>query len=364
MDVPLIDLAPQLARVRRESHRAVLRVLDSRHYILGEEGRKFEEEAARFLGARHAIGVASGTDALILSLAALGIGPGDEVITTPFSFFATASSIARVGAKPVFCDIDPATLNIDPGKIAAKITRRTRALLPVHLFGRPCRMDAILRLARKHRLAVVEDAAQSFGASYKGRMTGSFGDAGCFSFYPTKNLGGAGDAGLITTDSPKLDEKLRLLRDHGSRKKYVHEIVGWNSRLDELQAAVLRVKLRRLKRWNAERQAHAKAYHAAFKDLPLVLPHDERGALSIQHLYTVRTPRRDALSAHLKKAGIGNAVYYPLPLHRQPCFRHLGTGRFPEAEKASREVLSLPMFAELTARQRGAVIRAVRGFFK
>jgi dTDP-4-amino-4,6-dideoxygalactose transaminase len=365
LKVPFIDLAPQHKLIRGRLRSAVQKVLDSQRFILGEECRAFEREAARFLGVKHAIGVASGTDALILSLAALGVREGDEVITTPFSFFATASSVLRLGAKPVFCDIEDETLNIDPKKIEAKITRRTRALLPVHLFGRACRMDEILRVARRRGLAVVEDAAQSFGASYKGRMTGSFGDAGCFSFYPTKNLGGAGDGGLITTNSSKLDEKLRLLRDHGSRKKYVHELLGWNSRLDELQAAVLRVKLRALRRWNAARQKHARAYNAAFKGLPVGRPVDQPGAASIHHLYTLRTLERDALAAHLTARGVGNAVYYPVPLHRQPCFNGLKADRagYPVSERASQEALSLPMFAELTVSQRNAVIRAVRGFF-
>lgn len=366
MRVPFIDLKPQFKSIRADVYASVRRVLDSQRFILGEEGRLFEEEAARFLGVRHAVGVASGTDALVLTLSALGVGKGHEVLTTPFSFFATASAIVRAGAKPVFCDIEEDSLNLDPEKLRAKITRRTRAVLPVHLFGRPCRMDAVRAAARKHGLWVVEDAAQSFGATAGGRQTGSLGDAGCFSFYPTKNLGGAGDGGMISTDSAKLAERLRLLRDHGSRRKYVHEAVGWNSRLDEVQAAVLRIKLRRLKAWNERRRVHAAAYNAAFKDLPLVLPTQAPGEKHIYHLYTVRTGRRDALSRHLRRLGIGSAVYYPLPLHRQPCFRALGfrAASLPVSDRASREVLSLPLFAELTAGQRSAVIRGVRSFFK
>ena len=341
-------------------------MLESQRFILGEEGRCFEEEAARFLGVRHAVGVASGTDALVLALSALGIGPGDEVITTPFSFFATASAIVRVGAKPVFCDIEKDSLNLDPDKIKPGITRRTRAILPVHLFGRPCCMDAIGALARGHGLAVIEDAAQSFGASFRGKQTGSLGDAGCFSFYPTKNLGGAGDGGMVSTDSAKIAARIRLLRDHGSRQKYRHEAVGWNSRLDEVQAAFLRVKLRELRRWNAERRRYADAYNEAFKSLPMELPVDTRGAASIHHLYTVRTARRDALARHLARHGIGSAVYYPVPLHRQPCFRRLGLARggLAISERASKRVLSLPMYAGLSAARRNAVIRAVRSFFQ
>jgi len=362
--VPFIDLKPQYRTIRKEARAGVLRVLDSQHFVLGEEGKRLEEEAAKFLGVRHTLGVASGTDALILSLAALGIGKGDEVITTPFTFFATASSIVRMGAKPVFCDIDEHSMNLDPEKIQAKITRRTRAILPVHIFGEPCRMDKINAVAKKNGLAVVEDAAQSFGASLNGRQTGSFGDAGCFSFYPTKNLGGAGDGGMISTNSDELAGKLRLLRDHGSRRKYVHEVVGWNSRLDEMQAAVLRVKLRRLRTWNASRLQHGHAYNEAFKNLPLQLP--PLGAGSIFHLYTIRTPKRDALAAHLSAQGIGNGTYYPVPLHRQPCFKGMGfSGKGLEvSERASGEALSLPMFAELSNTQRSAVIKAVRSFFR
>ncbi len=364
MKVPFIDLKPQYRGIRGQARAGILRVLDSQRFVLGEEGKSFEEEAAKFLGVRHAIGVASGTDALILALAALGIGKGDEVITTPFTFFATASSILRVGAKPVFCDIEEDSMNMDPEKIKAKITRHTRAILPVHIFGEPCRMDKIAAVARKNGLLVAEDAAQSFGATLGDRQTGSFGEAGCFSFYPTKNLGGVGDGGMISTNSQELADKLRLLRDHGSRKKYLHEVVGWNSRLDEMQAVVLRVKLRRLKAWNASRLKHARAFNEAFKDLPLQLPPLGPGA--IFHLYTIRTPNRDALAAHLSRLGIGNGTYYPVPLHLQPCFRGMGfSGKdLTVSEKASREALSLPMFAELSSSQRSAVIKAVRSFFK
>ena len=364
MKVPFINLKSQYRGIRKEARAGVLRVLDSQKFVLGEEGKGLEAEAAKFLGVRHAIGVASGTDALILSLAALGIGKGDEVITTPFTFFATASSILRFGAKPVFCDIEEGSMNLDPEKIQAKLTRRTRAILPVHIFGESCRMDSISAIARKNGLLVVEDAAQSFGATLGGRQTGSFGEAGCFSFYPTKNLGGAGDGGMISTNSQELADKLRLLRDHGSRKKYVHEVVGWNSRLDEMQAVVLRVKLRRLKTWNALRLKHAKAYNEAFKNLPLQLP--PLGPGSIFHLYTIRTFKRDALAVHLTRLGIGNGTYYPVPLHLQPCFRGMGfSGKsLAVSEKASREALSLPMFAELSTEQRTAVISAVRSFFK
>ena len=362
MNVPFIDLKPQFRQVRKDTLRAVSRVFKSQHFILGEENRRFEEEAAHYLGTDHAVGLASGTDALVLALQALGIGPGDEVITTPFSFFSTVSSIVRVGARPVFVDIEEDSFNLDPGKIDAKITGRTRAILPAHLFGRACRMDAILKIAKKHSLKVVEDAAQSFGASFGSRRTGAIGDVGCFSFYPTKNLGGAGDGGMIATESGAIADKVRLLRDHGQHKKYRHEEIGTNSRLDEIQAAVLRLKLRHIDRWNQMRQKHAAFYERAFKGLPLTAP---KPSGSIHHLYTVRTERRDALAEHLKRKGIGCGVYYPLPLHRQPCFRKLGVSQtpLPAAEKACREVLSLPMFPELKGGQLKAVARAVRDFF-
>ena len=362
MHVPFIDLKPQYKPLRKRTLKAVSRVFDSQQFILGKEGRLFEEEAAHYLGVSHAIGVASGTDALVLALRALGIGEGDEVITTAFSFFATASSIVRVGAKPVFVDIDEETFNIDPEKVRAKIGRRTKAILPVHLFGRACRMDEILKIAKGRGLFVIEDAAQSFGASFKGKKTGAIGTIGCFSFYPTKNLGGAGDGGMVATHSDKLAEKIRLLRDHGSRKKYHHEIIGTNSRLDELQAAVLRIKLKRIDGWNAARRRHAAFYEKAFKGLPLQTP---QTAGSIHHLYTVRAKHRDALAGHLKRAQIGCGVNYPLPLHRQPCFRNLGVSRadLPVTEKACREVLSLPMFAEISNAQLRAVANAIRKFF-
>lgn len=365
MPVPFIDLNPQFKRLEKELFSAVSRVLRSQHFVLGEEGRTLETESAKYLGSKYALGLASGSDALYLALLALGIGAGDEVITSPFTFFATASSITRTGARVVFSDIDPDTYNLDPGKIPAKITRRTRAILPVHLFGLSCEMDAILKIAKKHSLRVVEDAAQSFGASYRGRKTGSLGDVGCFSFYPTKNLGGAGDGGMAATDSPKLAAKIRLLRNHGSVRKYFHSVVGINSRLDELQAAMLRVKLRDLDRSNAQRQRHAQAYDKAFKDLPLEIPARMAKAKSIYHLYTVRTSRRDAFAAHLSRGGIGHGIYYPLPLHLQPCYKSLRKhrGDHPVSEAAALSVLSLPMYAELTAKDVNAVIKTVRSFF-
>jgi len=365
MPVPFIDLNPQFKSIEKEIISASSRVLRSQHFVLADEGRCLEAESAKYLGSKYALGLASGSDALYLALLALGIGAGDEVITSPFSFFATASSITRTGAKVVFADIDPDTFNLDPGKVRAKITHRTRAILPVHLFGLSCDMAAILKIAKKYSLRVVEDAAQSFGASYCGKKTGSLGDIGCFSFYPTKSLGGAGDGGMVSTDSSKLYAKIRLLRNHGSVKKYYHEVIGINSRLDELQAAILRIKLRRLDRWNAQRRRHAKVYDKAFKDLPLKIPVSTKDARSIYHLYTIRTPRRDALAVHLGRQGIGHGVYYPVPLHFQPCYKELRKrrGDYPVSESAALSVLSLPMYAELETKNIKAVIKSVRSFF-
>ena len=365
MSVPFIDLLPQHKAIRREVLQALSRVVDSQRFILGENGRKLEKEVARYSGVSQAVGLASGSDALYLSLLALGIGKGDEVLTTPFTFFATAGAISRTGAKVVFCDIDPDTFNIDVRKISSKITRRSKAIVPVHLFGLSCDMDAILRVAKRHKLFVVEDAAQSFGAEYKGKKTGAIGHIGCFSFYPTKNLGGAGDGGMVVTSSKTLADRIRVLRDHGQTRKYFHEKIGINSRLDEIQAAVLLVKLKYLDRWNRQRRQHALFYNKAFADLPVRLPQDLPGAHSIYHLYSLVTERRDALSAYLTKHGISNSVYYPLPLHLQPCYRSLGHRKkdFPISERTANSILSLPLYAELPHDDRARVVRVVREFF-
>lgn len=366
MKVPFIDLSGQHRRLGAALKKAAGRVIDTQRFVLGDEGRAFEAEVARRAGARHAVGLASGTDALLLALQALGVGKGDEVVTTPFTFFATAGAVTRAGAKPVFADIDPGTYNLDPEKAAARVTRRTKAILPVHLYGLPCDMNAFTALGRDHGVAVIEDAAQALGSRYGRAAAGSMGDAGCFSFYPTKNLGGAGDGGMLVTSSSSVANAVRLLRDHGAKKKYFHDAVGMNSRLDEIQAAMLRVKIAELDRWNADRARHAADYDDGLRGLPLVLPSVPKGRTHIYHLYTVATPRRDALAKHLAKRGVGAAVYYPLPLHLQKCYRSLGyrKGDFPAAERASRTVLSLPMFPELTPAQKGHVIGAVREFFR
>lgn len=363
--VPLIDLVAQYEALKPEIDAAVRAVFARQQFILGDEVAEFECDVAEYCDARDAIGCASGTDALMLALMALDIGPGDEVITSPFTFFATASAIHRVGARPVFVDIDPVSFNINTQLIEAAITDRTRAIVPVHLFGQCAEMEGIVRLASRFGLAVVEDACQAIGAEYRGRRAGVLGTAGCFSFFPTKNLGGAGDGGLITTDEPDLSQRLRRLRVHGDLGGYRHQEVGLNSRLDALQAAVLRVKLRHLERWTLARQRNAQQYGALFAhyglleqiQLPTVLP----DCRHVFNQYTVRVAagRRDALAETLRERKIGCGIYYPQPLHLQECFRTLGYARgdFPAAEAAAGEVLSLPVYPELRAEQQETVVR-------
>ena len=344
--IPIYDPRPEVEALWDELHEAIDRVLRSGRFILGPEVEAFEEEVAEYLGVRYAVGVNSGTDALVIALRALGIGPGDEVITTPFTFFATAEAISMVGAKPVFVDIEPRTYNIDPALIPQAITPRTKAILPVHLYGHAANMGPILELARAHSLKVVEDVAQAFGGEYKGRKLGSLGDAGAFSFFPTKNLGGFGDGGLIATNNPEVAEMARALRAHGARKKYHNEMLGYNSRLDALQAALLRVKLRHIDEWNERRRAVAARYHEALAGVEgLVLPVEAEYAHHVYHQYTVRVKhgRRDALRARLAEAGIGTMVYYPVPVHRLPVYAW-PEGSLPQAEAAAEEVVALPIF--------------------
>lgn len=365
-----LDLKAQFASIREEVMAAVTRVMENQQFILGAEVASFEAEIAAALGAKHAIGCASGTDALILSLMAAGIGPGDEVITTPFSFIATAGSIVHVGARPVFVDIDPVTFNIAPAKIEAAITPKTRAIMPVHLFGLPADLAPIVALAKSRRLVVIEDAAQAIGARYKGHFVGTFGNFGCFSFFPSKNLGGAGDGGLIITNDSSLADRLRMIRVHGSSKKYFHEVHGVNSRLDALQAAVLRVKLRHLGEWEAGRQNRAERYRrlleqkglGRFLAWPLVPPSQFH---HVYNQFTIRAQRRDELKDSLGLNGIPSEIYYPLCLHLQKAFAHLGyeAGRLPEAEKASKEVLSLPVYPELPDGRQDMVVQAVESFY-
>ncbi|NOY94141.1 MAG: DegT/DnrJ/EryC1/StrS family aminotransferase [Deltaproteobacteria bacterium] len=350
--IAMLDVAAQNAPLAEELRAVFARVLESGRFILGPEVTAFEAEVAELVGVSHALGVSSGTDALLVALMALGVGAGDEVITTPFTFFATAGSIARLGAKPVFVDIDPVSFNLDVAAVEAAITPRTRAILPVHLFGQPCDMRALGDIAKRHSLALVEDAAQALGATTEDGSTGSLGDFGCFSFFPSKNLGGFGDGGLVTTNDAELYERARVLRGHGAKPKYFHALVGGNFRIDALMAALLRVKLPHLADYTAGRRANAARYDALFAEADLgerlVAPKCvEEG--HVYNQYVIRTSERDELAAHLAERGISTAIYYPKSLHEQACFADLGyaTGAFPESERATREVLALPIYGEL-----------------
>jgi len=364
-----LDLRAQFATIHEEVMQAVAQVFESQHFILGPEVKLLEDEVAAKLGAKYAVGCASGTDALILSLLAADIRHGDEVITTPFSFIATAGAIAYVGAKPVFVDIDPVTYNLNPALLEAAITPDTRAIMPVHLFGLPADMDPILAVARGHNLVVIEDAAQAIGSRYGGRYTGTFGEYGCFSFFPSKNLGGAGDGGMITTNDAAIAERLQMLRVHGSKQKYFHEMIGTNSRLHALQAAVLRVKLRHLDAWQQGRQNRAQRYRQLFESAGLTsfVAAPPPPPAKFEHVYnqfTIRSSRRDDLKASLQAAGVPSEIYYPLCIHLQKAFAYLGhrVGDFPESEKASREVLSLPVYPELPDSQQDRVVQAISDF--
>ncbi len=370
MHVPLLDLKEQNASLRAEIEAALGRVLDSNGFILGGEVAALENDLADYCGVQHAIGCASGSDAILLALMALDVGPGDEVITTPYSFFATVSSITRLGATPVFVDIDPVTYNIDASQIEARITARTKAIEPVHLYGQCADMVAINAIAGKHAIPVVEDAAQAIGAEEDGTRAGAMSAIGCFSFYPSKNLGGMGDGGFVTTSDDDLAKKLRALRIHGAEDKYHHKYVGLNSRLDGFQGAVLRVKLPHLDSWTERRRANAAAYDRLFTDLGLCeqvgLPVERPNAKHIYNQYVIRVPRRrDELRAFLAEKGIGTEIYYPVPLHLQECFAYLGhcVGDFPESEKAANETLALPVFPELRPEQQQHVVRSIAEFF-
>jgi dTDP-4-amino-4,6-dideoxygalactose transaminase len=366
--LPFLDLKAQFALIREDVLAAITRVMESQQLILGPEVAAFEQEIAQATQCKFAIGCASGSDALLLALMACGIQPNDEVITTPFTFVATAGSIARLGARPLFVDIDPATYNMDPRGIEAVITARTRAIVPIHLFGLPADMDAISGIARRHNLPVIEDAAQAIGARYQGKPAGSMGQAGCFSFFPSKNLGGAGDAGMIVTDDPSIADRLRLLRQHGSREKYRYELLGMNSRLDALQAAILRVKLKHLPAWASARQRNADRYRALFIELGLQhaigLPAVPEGCVHVYNQFVIRTKHRDELRSALRQQGIPTEIYYPSPLHLQPAFANLGYSRgdFPAAEAACAEVLALPIYPELTEHQQRLVARNIAAF--
>lgn len=349
--IPILDLKPQVELLWPQFQAALERVIKSGNYILGPEVQAFELEAGAYLGTKHAIGLNSGTDALYIALRALGIGPGDEVITTPFTFFATAEAISHVGATPVFVDIDEESFNIDPEKIEPAISSRTKAIIPVHLFGRPCRMDRLMDVAKKYGLKVVEDCAQSFGAAWNGVKTGNIGEFGCFSFFPTKNLSTFGDGGLLITNDDNLASEARMLRAHGSRKKYHNEAFGYNSRLDELHAALLRVKLPYIDKWNAERCEVAEKYTALLNKMEaVILPRVVDGHVFHQFTVRVKGGRRDVLQAKFFEMGIQTAIYYPIPVHRLPVYQTAySMTDFPVAEAASQEVLSLPIWPELSS---------------
>ncbi len=376
----MLDLARQFLPLRQEILAAITAVCDSQHFVLGEAVAEFEQHAAATVRTAHAAGCASGTDALWLAMAAAGVGPGDAVLTTPFSFFATVSSILRCGARPVLADIDPRTFNLSPAAVEIALAQQAgaKAVLPVHLYGQCADWDAFRELAARHGLLLIEDAAQAFGACWRDTPAGALGDAAAFSFYPTKNLSAMGDAGLVTTGSGEIDDRVRMLRAHGMRRRYVHDEVGWNSRLDSIQAAVLLVKLRHLPAWNQARRRMARRYDELLRATGLaadagststadgiVLPYTDPRATPVFHQYVLRAPDRDRLRAALAHAGIGSEVYYPVPLHLQPGLSDLGyrEGQFPESERASAEVLALPIYPELREDEQDRVVEAIAGFY-
>ena len=378
--VPLLDLKAQYATIRQEMQAAIDRVVESQCFIMGPEVEALEQEISQYSQCEFGIGVSSGTDALLVALMAINIKPGDEVITTPYSFFATAGSVARLGAKPVFVDIHPLTYNIDPDGIEARITQRTRAIIPVHLYGQMADMDSIMEIARRSNVCVIEDAAQAIGAEYKGRRAGSIGHLGCFSFFPSKNLGGFGDGGMVTTNDPDLADRVKLLRNHGYRPKYYNKVVGGNFRLDAIQAAVLRVKLKHLDGWTEGRQRNVAIYRHLFgqagltTDLPsgdraedlngVVLPTELSGRRHIYNQFVIRVPQRDCLMADLKQRQVGCEVYYPVPLHLQECFAYLGyhQGDCSVSECAAAQTLALPIYPELTEEMQATVVGAIADF--
>lgn len=360
--VPMLDLRAQYASIQSEIQSAVNEVLETQHFILGPNVEALEKEIAKYCGRKFAVGVASGTDALILAARAAGLGPGDEVLLPSFSFIATADSVSLLGATPVFVDTQPDTFCLDPGKLAAKLTPKTRAIIPVHLYGQSADMDPILEFARPHGLKVIEDNAQAIGATYKGKRTASMGDFGCLSFFPSKNLGGCGDGGMVLTDSEEAYGRLRSLRSHGSTKKYISEEQGWNSRLDEMQAAILRVKLRHLDNWCAARRNVAARYDALLKTVSgVTIPRVAAWGEHAFHQYTIRVQRRDQVQKFLMAEGIASTVYYPVPIHLQPIYKQLRyrPGDLPESERSASEVLSLPIYPELTEEQIARVADAI-----
>ncbi len=370
LPVPLLDLRRQMEPLQDEIQHAVARIFETGQFVMGPDVRELEAGIAELCGTKHAVACASGSEALLLALMAAGVGPGDEVIVPSYTFFATASAVARLGAKIVFVDIDPVSYNIDPRQVAEHVSPATKAVIPVHLFGQCADMDAIQDVARQHALFVIEDAAQAIGAEYKGRRAGSIGNVGCFSFYPTKNLGGAGDGGMLTTDDDDLAKTLALLRGHGMEPRYYHRLLGINSRLDSIQAAVLNIKLPHLEKWTQMREENARRYHELFTaaglDMMLGLPTAVVPGRHVWNQYTVRVPdgRRDALRQHLAEHHIGTEIYYPVPIHRQECFAELGYGdvRLVETERAAAETIALPIFPELTADEQQTVVAQIADF--
>jgi dTDP-4-amino-4,6-dideoxygalactose transaminase len=359
----MVDLKIQYEAIKEEINNAVLGVIQSTHFILGPQGKALEGEVAAYHGLKHAVAVASGTDALHLALLAAGIKRGDEVITTPFTFIATAEAISYVGAVPVFVDIDPVTFNMDISKIEAAITKKTKAVIPVHLYGQPVDMDGLMQIAEKHGLRVIEDCAQSFGAQYKGKRTGTFGDIGCFSFFPSKNLGCYGDGGMMITDDAKLAEHMLSLRNHGSRVRYYHDEIGFNSRLDEIHAAILRIKFKHIDEYNAKRKSNAMLYNKHLAVPGIETPSEQKNTKHVFHQYTIKIKNRDAVKQKLDAGKMTSSmIYYPVPLHLQAAYQYLGMkpGSLPKAEQAAQEVLSLPMYPELTEAQIKQVAEAVK----
>ena len=364
--VPYLDLPAQIRSVRKEIDAAIARTIDNCSFCLGPDVAQFEEDFAKFCGAEHCVAINSGTSALHVALLLLNVGPGDEVITTPFTFVATSWAISYVGAKPVYVDVDDATMNLDPKLVERAITPRTKAILPVHLYGHPFDVEAILEICRKHKLPLVEDACQAHGAKYKGKTVGTFGQISGFSFYPGKNLGACGEGGALVTNNAAFAARARALREHGSTVRYYHDEIGFNYRMEGIQGAVLGVKLKHLEKWTDERRRVAHRYQMLLKDTPLRLPHEADYAASAWHLYVVRHPRRDDLKKFLDENGVGCALHYPVPLHLQKCFAHLGykPGDFPVAEISARECLSLPIYPELTDAQIQRVVTVIKSFFK
>jgi len=365
MKIPLLDLKKQYLSIKKEIDQAIKRVLNSTQFILGENVQKFEKEFSKFCGTKYAIGVGNGTDALYLSLRALNISKGDEVIIPVNTFIATAEAITLNGAKPVFVDIDLNTFNIDPEKIEKAITKKTKAIIPVHLFGQPADMSPILKIARKYRLYVIEDCAQAHRAKYKNKKIGSIGDVACFSFFPGKNLGAYGDAGIVITNNKKLAQKIHMLRNHGREKKYIHRMEGINSRLDEIQAAILRVKLKHLNKWNKARQKNAKIYDKLFRNMnDIITPRIIKNTQSVYYFYTICVKNRKKIQKKLKEKGVSTGIHYPVPLHLQPAYKYLGhkRGDFPKAEKQSNEILSLPIYPELAEKQIKFIVNIIKKY--